>query len=62
MLTASSVDGYLSASRPGEPGRAPRIRVGGGVRSLALSTDESTLLVAGFCGVLAVDLERWLGR
>ncbi len=62
ILTASSVDGHVYASRPGEPGRGPRIRVGGGVRSMALSTDESTLLVAGFCGVLAVDLERWLGK
>jgi len=61
VLTASSVDGHLYASRPGDSGRPPKIRVGGGVRSLALSTDESTLLVAGFCGVVAVDLERWLG-
>ncbi|MCO4770587.1 MAG: hypothetical protein KDA24_11205 [Deltaproteobacteria bacterium] len=62
VLTASSVDGYLYASRPGEPAPAPRIRVGGGARSMALSSDESTLLVSGFCGVLAVDLERWLGK
>jgi|GEM_PF-2734150 len=62
VLTASSVDGHIYASRPADPASAPRIRVGGGVRRMALSTDESTLVVAGFCGVLAVDLDRWLGH
>ena len=62
VLAASSIDGHVYATRPGEPGPAPRIRVGGGARSMALSSDESTLLVSGFCGVLAVDLDQWLGR
>lgn len=61
VLAASALDGYLYASRPGTTGRVPRLRIGGGVHDLALSDDESTLLAAGFCGVLAIDLVRWLG-
>lgn len=60
ILTVSTLDGHLYASRPGEKRKAPRIRVGGLVRDLAISDDGSTALVAGFCGVLAVDLDRWL--
>lgn len=62
VLTASSIDGHLYAGRPGVPGAVPRIRVGGWTRAMALSADESTLLVSGFCGVVAVDLDRWLGE
>jgi len=61
VLSVSTLDGHMYASRPGEPRKAERIRVGGYVRDLTVSDDGSTALVAGFCGVLAVDLDRWLG-
>lgn len=60
VLTVSTLDGHMYATRPGEARRAPRLRVGGLVQDLAISNDGSTALVAGFCGVLAVDLDRWL--
>ena len=60
VLSVSTLDGHMYAGRPGEPRSAERIRVGGLVRDLAISDDGSTALVAGFCGVLAVDLDRWL--
>lgn len=62
VLTASAIDGHLYAGRPGVPGAVPTLRVGGWTRTMALSADESTLLVSGFCGVVAVDLDRWLGE
>jgi len=60
VLTVSTLDGHLYATRPGAARKAARLRVGGLVQDLAISNDGSTALVAGFCGVLAVDLDRWL--
>jgi hypothetical protein len=68
LLTASLVDGQLRAlplqERGATGGRAPRerrLRLGGWLRSVAVSEDGSAALVAGFCGVMAVDLDAWLG-
>jgi hypothetical protein len=62
VVAASLLDGHLYAVDT--VGRAPteRLRVGGQVRSLLLSGDEQTLYAAGMCGVMAVDLDGWLGR
>ena len=62
VVAASLLDGHLYAVDT--VGRAPteRLHVGGLVRALALGSDERTIYAAGMCGVMAVDLDAWLGR
>ena len=59
-VTASVLDGHLYAIDT--VGRSPtrRLRVGGLVQSLSLDPTQRTLYAAGLCGVMAIDLDRWL--
>ncbi len=60
VITASFMDGHLYAVDADNQLATERLRVGGWVRDLDLAGDGRTLYAAGMCGVLAVDLERWL--
>lgn len=57
-LTASTYDGWLYAVDP-EKGRIGQLRLGGWVRDLDVF-DEDTVIAGGMCGVMAVDLKKWL--
>ncbi len=59
-LTASTYDGWLYAVAPDGAGRPARLRLGGWVRDVDL-LDDNTLIAAGVCGVMKVDLdvEAW---
>lgn len=61
VLAASTYAGTLSAVDPS--GRQPtrELRIGGWVRDIDLFDEGRSALVAGHCGVLAVDLDGWLG-
>jgi hypothetical protein len=60
IITASVMDGHLYAVDivGQEPTR--RLKVGGLVHSLTVSPSGRTLYAAGLCGVMSVDLNRWL--
>lgn len=59
-ITASAVDGHLYAVDIVGEEPTQRLKVGGLVHSLALSPSGRTLYAAGLCGVMSVDLNRWL--
>ena len=59
-ITASAVDGHLYAVDTVGEEPTTRLKVGGLVHSLALSPSGRTLYAAGLCGVMSVDLNRWL--
>ncbi len=61
VLTASLADGHLYAVDANSEERPDRLHVGGWVRDIALGGDGETLYAGGMCGVMAVDLEQWLG-
>ncbi len=61
VAAASPIDGYLYAVEPLGESPTVRIRLGGLVESLSRSRDGRTLFAAGRCGVMAVDVESWLG-
>lgn len=60
FITASTYDGHVYAIDP-DSGRRSRLRLGGWVRDLDSLGDDS-LLAAGQCGLLRIDLDRWLGE
>ena len=60
FITASTYDGHVYAIDPESGGRS-RLRLGGWVRDLDSLGDDS-LLAAGQCGLLRIDLDRWLGE
>lgn len=60
FITASTYDGHVYAIDPASGARST-LRLGGWVRDLD-SLDDDSLLAAGQCGLLRVDLDRWLGE
>lgn len=61
VLTASTYDGWLYAIDPSGDAPTRRLRLGGHVRDIDLSPGGERLVAGGVCGVLEVDLDRWLG-
>jgi len=59
-VTASVIDGHLYAVDTVGEAPTQRLKVGGLVQSLALSPSGRTLYAGGLCGVMSVDLNRWL--
>ncbi len=59
VLAASGYDGHLYAVDAEL--RSHRLRLGGWLRDVDVEPDGRHALVVGMCGVLRVDLDRWLG-
>lgn len=59
VIALASGAGRVTAA-PTAGGPAVRVQIGGGARDLALR--DSSLYVGGRCGIVSMDLERWLGR
>lgn len=62
VIAASLLDGHLYAADTAGRNPTSRLHTGGAVRALALGQDARTMYAAGLCGLMAVDLDAWLGR
>jgi len=59
-FAGSLVDGYIYSVPVQNDGETKRIRAGGWIADLALSSDATTLYAASMCGITAINLELWL--
>lgn len=62
VLAASTYTGELRALDPAGAAPPKVLPIGGWVRDLALWDGGRRVVFGGICGVLSVDLDRWIGR
>ena len=59
-FAASLVDGFIYSVPVKGEAKTRRIRSGGWISDLALSSDAQTLYAASMCGITAINLELWM--
>jgi hypothetical protein len=59
-FAGSLIDGYIYAVPIRGEGPTRRIRAGGWISDLALSSDAQTLYASSMCGIAAINLELWM--
>jgi len=59
-FSASLLDGFIYSVPIEGEGETKRIRSGGWISDLALSSDDQTLYAASMCGIAAINLELWM--
>lgn len=59
-FAGSLIDGYVYAVPIRGEGATRRIRAGGWISDLALSSDAQTLYASSMCGIAAINLELWM--
>jgi hypothetical protein len=59
-FSGSMVDGYIYSVPVKEEAETKRIRAGGWISDLALSSDARTLYASSMCGIAAINLELWM--
>jgi len=59
-FSGSLVDGYIYSVPINGEAETKRLRAGGWISDLALSSDSQTLYASSMCGITAINLELWM--
>ena len=62
VFSGSLIDGHVYAAPITGEADTKRIRVGGWISDLALSSDASTLYAASMCGIAEIKLDKWMSN